>query len=183
MTLSRIQFIPVSPFLSLFDEYIDIKIRDLVLTFVKKGYLPVSSCQGHQLIKPRYIDLAFGNPEQRSLFLQHCEQFKSKSAVSYTKSETLSTEIAEGRLVTWQSRESEINGLNQLFLRSYTEYCFLRIIIGKVLADQPSNLPFRMELKLHMKMIYVGVHNFIFRERATLLYLKDLVLGLPDFQG
>lgn len=160
-----------SPYSEDFESILDPDIRDLVMALLQSGCLPCYSCQGHGLHKPRYVILAFGSDESRQDFLK--EIFPSGNQFGYTilKRSTLSTEVIKGQVVTHQTHESEIQGLNNLFLRNYEEYVFLKISIGMAVSKNKQGL---IQFKIEQYLM-IGF-NLIFRNWLT----KNLVRKISE---
>ncbi len=184
MSFSRTQVEPVSPYSKNLSEYIDNEIRELVLLFLAKGYLTVSSCQGHHPWQARYIILAFGKSEHRDSFVEILRSFESYNLFILKKMETTSIETIDQETTHWQSRQNEVEGFNQMFMRTYDEYFFLRITIGKsVIQTNLKNQSYIFRVYLDLKSILYGFHNFFFRNRSTKFFQQDVTDRLPNFVG
>lgn len=151
-----------SPYSQDFESILDPDIRNLVLTLLRKGYLPCYSCQGHALSKPRYFVLAFGSNQSRQEFLQKVFLGKHSTAYPYQELETLSSETIKGEVIDHVTREQEILGLNQLFFKNYEAYCFLRIHIGLVIDYKQMG-----SMEFIARQIHVVIYNFLFRQILT----------------
>lgn len=164
-----------SPYQRNFESLLDPRIRPTVLALVNKGHLPCSSCQGHKLYKPRYIVLCFSSSEEREQFYQTIIR-KWESFLFYTeRHNTLAFERINETIFHYQSRENEILGYNQLFLKNYESYCFLRINIGLCFYN-PKNISF---FRLTLKKIFYSSFNFVFREALTRL-LTFRIKNMPN---
>lgn len=115
---------PQSPYSKGFEDCLDPKMKKIVMTLVKKGYLPSASCEGHSFLEPRYIVLCFGSMESRLRFKNSFPGFLTK------ESDTVSTEKFDNLVLRHQTRQEEIQGLNLLFLRNFEQFWFLRIYLG-----------------------------------------------------
>jgi hypothetical protein len=184
MSFSRTQVEPISPYAKNLSEFIDTEIHDLVMIFLAKGYLTVSSCQGHHPWQARYIILAFGKTEHRESLIHILQTFKTKPLLTLEKMETTSIESIDQNTTHWQTRENEVKGFNQMFMRTYNEYFFLRITIGKsVIQKNLENQSYLFRIYLDLKSTFYGFHNFFFRNRSTKLFQQDVADHLPNFVG
>jgi len=80
----------VSPYSKVFLDNIEEKIQELIMALVKKGYLPISSCQGHSLDEERHIQLCFKSHEEIDKFKK--EITKSELLPKYLQFETTKAE-------------------------------------------------------------------------------------------
>ena len=60
----------VSPYSKEFEKNLEPKVKDSILMLRDKGYLTLSSCQGHCLNSKRYITLAFYSKERAEQFVE-----------------------------------------------------------------------------------------------------------------
>ncbi len=179
--LYRNQISSISPYTANFIDYIDPKLREIVTILCSKNYLPAYSCQGHSIVEPRYLVLAFGDLAQRNIFKKSLETLPSRHWIKLEELETLSIEKIRGRIHTWQSVEEETRGFNFLYCRNYKSYCFLKIVIAKD-SHYPHGGNFSDIMSFYFKKIYFGAYNYFFREKATKLFAQDLQKA-PFFLG
>lgn len=55
---------------------IDPKVRELVFTFIDKGYITVSSCEGHDILQSRLVTILFPTKEKAEEFSQLILSYK-----------------------------------------------------------------------------------------------------------
>lgn len=159
-----------SPYSQDFESFLDPAIKQLVLSLVDKGYMPCYSCEGHKLYKPRYVIVGFGSGEARETFSNLIIKKWERTLFSIERLDSLTIEKIEGQSFTHQTAEEEIRGFNQLFIRNYERYCFLKINIGLTIYIYNDEMgSFREELKLKTKKLFVGCFNFIVRGILTAL--------------
>jgi hypothetical protein len=163
---SRTQVQSVSYRIDNFEDYIDEKIRSLVLTLVAAGQLPISSCEGHSYVEPRFLIIAFTSKSLRQSFIDKIQIYQGQ--IQWIEYETNSYEIVDGLRYDYGTVQDEIRGLNHLFGKRETSYCFLRILIGRKVSPE-----FEYSKVLSEKIIFnwryysAGTYNFFFRERIT----------------
>jgi len=68
----------VSPYSKTFIDNIEEKIQSLVTTLVKRGYLTVSSCQGHSLGEGRQIHICFKSKKEIERFISEIKTATTK---------------------------------------------------------------------------------------------------------
>ena len=176
--LSRLQKSPVSFSNENFANYIDPKIRNLVLDFINAGYLPISSCEGHGLFEPRYIVLAFTDLTARGDFIKTIESLQGQ--IQWQEFETCTYEVINGIRYEYGSIANEIKGLNYIFSRKECFYCFLKIIIGReVSSDKEGEETFPKKIRFSWLLHKAALYNFIFRERIT-YNLKQLIKNIKN---
>lgn len=130
--------VTASPYHAEFRSQIEDGVWPVVEALVEKGYLPISSCEGHggsQL----YVTLAFGIEEfalelrhllqaQRipGLFVAVREHYFNMRAQSSRASETI-----EFKKLSAMDTDREAQGANALFHRQYDSYVFLELGLFK----------------------------------------------------
>ncbi len=163
---SRTQVQSVSYRIENFEDYIDEKIRSLVLALIHCGYLPTSSCEGHSYIEPRFLVLAFVSKSARQLFIDKIRRLDGQ--INWIEYETNSYEIVDGLRYDYGTVQDEIRGLNHLFGKRETSYCFLRILIGrKVSPEFEYSKVFSEKVIFNWRYYSAGAYNLFFRERIT----------------
>lgn len=155
---------PQSPYSKGFEDCLDPKMKKIVMTLVRKGYLPSSSCQGHSLLEPRYVVLCFGSRESRLQFKDLFPGFLTK------ESDSVAQEKIEDQVFRHQSRQEEIQGFNLLFLRNFEQYWFLRIYLGAYvdIAEDES------WIAVKGKQVLTVLLNLCFRPIHTKYFEKKL---------
>lgn len=120
----------------LFDTQIEKGIWPIVDALVKKGYLTISSCEGHDG-SPCYVKLVFPNQE-------YADQFKD--SLFFCEGLFLRIEMTSANVVravdtkgTFHYRntehkdefsyKAELDGINQLFSRNYTDFRYVYVEI------------------------------------------------------
>lgn len=171
--LSRNQKAPISFLKKDFIEYVDVKIRDLVQDFVKAGYLPISSCEGHSLFLPRYVVLAFTSIDTRNDFIKKIEKFKDQ--ILFQEIETCTYEVINGVRYEYGTIANEIKGLNFIFAKQESFYCFLRITIGRgVSSDKEGEENIYKKIRFSFLLHKTAIYNFLFRE--SIMHRLSLLL-------
>lgn len=166
--LARTQMQSVSPFRENFKEYLDPNIADLVLTLVRRGYYILYSCEGHSLTKPRYIALAFSSKSQREIFKQNISIAVQSKFLSFKDYETLSREVINGREYVYETIQSEVMGINNLFRVNHSEYCFLKVYIGEYIDTCDDDVFLvRKEIKIWILFVWIWLVNLYVREKLT----------------
>ena len=122
----------VSPF----DKDFDIEVEKGVLPhcheFIRKGFLPISSCEGHFTKKhhmPFYIMLALGGKNKLDRITDIINKTKHISGISYKIKEqqaNVKGELLE-RVDYTLDKEQEYAELNRLFMRNHIDYHYLWI--------------------------------------------------------
>ena len=133
--------VTVSPYYKDFQSQIEDKVWPAVSILVNKGYLPISSCQGHGGKSPYYIMLAFGDKELLNNFILHLESTNIKG-LNWVIKDTVSniTVNYESGKFKFQKltlegnddksyRQMEIKSMNMLFARNYLNYIFIRVTL------------------------------------------------------
>lgn len=163
---SRTQMHPLPYQKNDFAEYIDENVRSLVLTLIQAGQLPVSSCEGHSYVEPRFLTVAFTNLADRQKFINKIKNLEGK--IKWDELETLSYEYIDGLRYEYGTIENEIRSFNYLFNKREMFYCFLRLTIGKRVSPE---LEFEKALDKRIRFAWqyysAGFYNFVFRERLT----------------
>lgn len=133
----------VSPYADTFLDNIEENIKPLILALKKKGYLSISSCEGHGIYFRRYITLVFPSRETALEFQAHIP-FRLKYILKHC-TESLNTKldvdeygnILGNKVVdSFVDREGSIRYINFLIKRSYVDAWLLELIISDRLKDE-----------------------------------------------
>lgn len=163
---SRTQVQSISYRTENFEDYIDEKVRSLVLSLIAAGQLPISSCEGHSYAEPRFLIIAFTSKLGRQDFIHKIQKLQGK--IQWVEYETNSYEVIDGIRHDHVSVDVEIKGLNHLFSKRETFYCFLKIFIGqKVSPELEYAKEFRKKLVFSLLYNKARLYNFMFREHTT----------------
>jgi hypothetical protein len=166
---SRQQVQAVSPTLPDFARYLDPKICDLVLALIGNGQLPLYSCEGHGLAKPRYVSMAFSSEQAR---LKFCQNLSSAFAAKQLRMEfrsTLSTETINGECFVHETVQNEVNGVNHLYKLNHDRYWFVILYIGRCIEGDvvAGRLSFARHLSVATQNLFNAAYNLCFRKRIT----------------
>lgn len=140
----------ISPYANNFEAILDPGIREVVLALNEKGYLTASSCEGHRPHKPRYINLCFGSEKSREEFQHRISDSWLGLFYPTMRVSTMTQEIVAGNIVKHTDLKDEVRGLNHLFMRSFDQYCFLRLHIGAAFYNNSSDTTFKRHLNKTM---------------------------------
>ena len=167
--------VTISPYYKNFQSQIEEGVWPVVSTLVNKGYLPISSCEGHGGPLPYYVTLAFGDEEILNNFIIH---LKSKIIIGldWVVTDTIANVVANYKLDKFNFQKlilegnddtsyhiREIKNFNKLFLRNYLNYKFIRI----TLFDQ-INIPIWRWIK------------FLRSNKDKKKYLKQSIIQLEE---
>jgi hypothetical protein len=129
----------VSPYVKHFYENIEDGILPVVRAFTEKGYLTISSCQGHGT-EIRFVVLAFQSEEARgyvsdlimSVGLPYLKTHHLAKLINNDLSHNESGTVTDLEKSTADEFTPENNTtfVNAVFYRRYEAVCFLRIEIG-----------------------------------------------------
>lgn len=126
----------VSPYAVDFYENIEEEIKPVVGALTAKGYLTYSSCAGHQLVKRRFVAVAFPDKESCRSFVDSVRKLYNHWLIHY--------EIKHGTgyyFVDESNVMFHTNFLNTaVFHRGYEDYYFVEISIGKNTPPKIGNL-------------------------------------------
>lgn len=126
----------VSPYAPDFYENIEEDIKPLVSALVAKGYLTYSSCGGHQVVKRRFVAVAFPDKESCRSFIDSVRKLYNHWLIHY--------EIKHGTgyyFVDESNVMFHTNFLNTtIFHRGYEDYWFVEMSIGKNTPPKIGNL-------------------------------------------
>ena len=160
----------VSPYEKNFDEEVEPGVRNHLKVLIEKGYLPISSCEGHHSFKTHmnwYIMMAFGGNRLTSIqdriykTIKHCQNvpgvfFEIRHSVNNTNK-------ALNKRVSLRNDQQEIQYYNKLFLQSNKYYMYLYIGLYK-----------------NVKGSYTKELWRLFNERFSKNKLLKLFRSLPD---
>ena len=166
--ISRQQVYPISPLRKDFLKFIDSEIRPLISLLKEKNLMVISSCQGHSLIEPRYITLAFASGRSRSEFENKILELLPGKLLTLQRLETLTREKISGKIIVHGDRDNEIKGCNFLFNQNRSYFCFLKITIGMT-VDFDQNL--NTSIPSQIRVIF---HNLFKRSSTTKNFEKIL---------
>lgn len=129
----------VSPYSKVFLDNLEEKIKPLVLALKEKGYLSLSSCEGHSIYFRRYVTLIFPSQEtalefQSSLPFNHLK-FDIKHCTEFLNNRVEADRY--GRIVD-SKKEVSLNGerdgavkyINAIANRSYRDAWLLDLVIS-----------------------------------------------------
>ena len=168
-----------SPYHHLLRSQIEDKVWPHVNELLKKGYLTISSCEGHNG-SPFSIILAFGDLNSAESFIQLLN--KLNIAGLYCRSEEKCINLKAGRtrsgikfdLANNHDPIEEAKHLNLIFLRKYKEYFYVEF--GLFYKLETGN--FR-----YLKNLYQDVIKLLFLKRSQNQLLKFLSESLPEYIG
>lgn len=112
--------VTVSPYDMDFDTQVEECVRPLIHCFLDRGYYPVLSCDGHNLIDNPFITLAFDRESTVENFIQWAKQYRHWIYVS---------KDYDGRVNNCYDDTSELAAFNRMFMRSFTEIHFATVEI------------------------------------------------------
>ena len=129
----------VSPYSKDFFDTIEPGIKDLVLAFLNKNYLTLSSCESHCLYSKRYVTLVFkSKAHARQVKNIILKKIPSVRFIFSTPKEYMNMEMTfadNGSFTGLKKSQAEehaaIDSLNSMFCRSYTRYYILEIRISE----------------------------------------------------
>ena len=122
----------VSPFDNNFDNEVEKGVLPHCHALIRKGYLPISSCEGHFTKKhhmPFYIMLAVGGKNKLDRIYDIINKTKHIPGISYKIKEQQANvrgELLE-RVNYSLDKAEEYAELNRLFMRNHLEYNYLWI--------------------------------------------------------
>lgn len=123
----------VSPYASDFETQIEDGVKDLVFALRDKGYLTVSSCQGHRWKDCARVVIAFGQEGLRNEFVNYINnlpvpytQCVSRNSISNISSQRYGNKLVH-LAVESDNSINESNWFNLFFCRNYTRYYFCEI--------------------------------------------------------
>jgi hypothetical protein len=132
----------ISPYSPYIDDNIEPGVYDIVKSLLNKGYLTVSSCQGHSDRKFRFVTVAFKTQQNSDEFKDvlinskvplHFQKVSKNTGFSfvYDQNRYNGKELAgeEYRNVPY-SESDLVKYLNIMFLRNYSEYHLLQVRIA-----------------------------------------------------
>jgi hypothetical protein len=128
-----------------FDSYIENGIRPVISALKNKGYLTLSSCEGHGITDDTRVVICFGHEGMLSAFKEALDPLTSlglvmehlkpqdymEQSTPYTKAYDAIPELRkQGISVREKMTDLECtNCLNKLFNRGYKSYYLLRLVI------------------------------------------------------
>jgi hypothetical protein len=152
----------VSPYAPDFFENIEDDIRPLIEILRDKGYLPYSSCAGHQVVKRRFVAVAFPSVDRARQFIKDTRSLYENTLITFSIKS-----IADYYSVGHSSNSDTCNYLNGIFYRGYSHYCFVELSIGS------NTIP---SLHTAHKLLY----RFLFRDFIT-FKLVNALSKLQDY--
>ena len=133
--------VTISPYYENFQSQIEEGVWPAVSTLVNKGYLPISSCEGHQGRSPYYVILAFGDEKILNNFIIHLKS-TTIMGLNWVVTDTVANTRASFKLGKFNFQKlilegnddityriGEIKCFNMLFSRNYSSYKFVRITL------------------------------------------------------
>lgn len=126
----------VSPFDKDFEKEIEPGVLPHCNAFIRKGYLPLSSCEGHYGNKHFlnwYIMIALGGKNRIERIFDIIDKMKDVPGIFFKVKEQVANvngQINE-RVENPMEKSAEYAELNRLFMRNHNEYSFLYIGLYK----------------------------------------------------
>ena len=133
--------VTISPYYENFQSQIEEGVWPAVSILVNKGYLPISSCEGHRGRGPYYVTLAFGDEEILNNFIIHLKS-TTIMGLTWVVTDTIANTRANLKLGKFNFQKlilegnddityhiGEIRCFNKLFSRNYSSYKFVRITL------------------------------------------------------
>lgn len=124
-----------SPFDIKFYKEIEEGVQYHVQEFIHKGYLPISSCEGHYYDKQNmnwYIMLAFGGNDIQGRMYSVIKTMQDVPGINFEIREQVNnTNESIGKVVGIQDKKQEVEYMNNLFLKNYDDYRYLYIGLFK----------------------------------------------------
>lgn len=120
----------ISPYNENFFDHIDADIKDLVHILLQKGYLPFSSCQGHNGSRKFIAIVTYSEINAKKI----SKYFNFSKIVIKHLSENSTLEFKRNSQKLVGIREpsystlDQIKSLNSLYIRNYQDYWILEII-------------------------------------------------------
>jgi hypothetical protein len=148
----------LSPYAPNFWTHIEKGIKPLVSSFLNKGYLTYSSCEGHSICGRRFIALAFPSLEEANSFILSIESLKEPLLFLTVKEPK---DYYHDPKYGCYNELNHTRWLNTLYFRGYSEYRFVEISIG---INSPPKI----------KNLGLILNKLINRDRVT-QKLKDFV--------
>lgn len=170
----------VSPYSKVFLENIEDRIQDLVLSLVKKGYLPISSCQGHSLDDERHVQLCFKSDKEIERFKN--EILKAESLPSYlsfkvTKAEEFLNTKADVTKDGVSIQRTKLNNTNrqvsEYFQAMFWQYSDKWLILHMTIIDEVSG---RLTVWNALKRWYYKTFKLESQTRQLTNHIRDNIL-------
>lgn len=163
-----------------FKTQIEKGIWPIVDLLVKKGYLTISSCEGHDG-SPCYVKLVFPNQDQAESFIDNlffCEGVFSR--IEMTSANVVRAIDTMG-VFHYRNTEhenefnhkAELDGINQLFSRNYTDFRYVYI---EIYPEPTGFLNF-------IKRLLFGNKSIITKREEIKTHLLKTIKGLPDYDA
>lgn len=186
----------VCPYAPHYLDNIEDGIKPVVRELFQKGYLTISSCEGHSWGENRYVTVAFPSEQERenlkNVLASKFIPFLGLVEVAHmTNAKVELYEDGSFKRVTKTTDEAalqeiwkgEVAYCNIVFYRKYDFYCFLRIAIGPEWVSFNANTRW-LRLIYHAKQIYFWTVRKLFTEYSTRKVTKLLASSLvPKFLG
>lgn len=128
----------VSPYSKFFLDNIEERIKPLIIALKEKGYLSLSSCEGHSIYFKRYVTLIFPSKETavefQSLFpftklkfeLRHCTEVLNTSI----ESDAFGNILNSKKVFIGVQHEGAVRYINSIANRRYRDAWLLEMIIS-----------------------------------------------------
>jgi len=132
----------VSPYDNNFLKEVEPGVARHLQILIKKGYLPISSCEGHYFKRTHmnwYIMLAFGGDEHNEIkqridnFIDKCKDVRGINFE--VRRQVNNTNEADSKVVKMYDVQQEFSYMNELFLKKYLRYQYLYIGLYKNAND------------------------------------------------
>ena len=131
----------VCPYVPHYLDHVEDGIKPVVKALFEKGYLTISSCEGHGWGEQRYVTVAFPSEELRNDFKKSVGRVSWVELRDVPHMNNARVELYEDGSLKRVVKEldadalkkmwdGEIDYCNILFYRKYDFWCFLRIAIG-----------------------------------------------------
>lgn len=124
-----------SPFDPKFYKDIEGGVQYHIQELILKGYLPISSCEGHYHKKQNmnwYIMLAFGGDNILTRIYNMIKVMQDVPGINFeVRKQVNNTNEGIGKVVGLQDKKYEIEYMNKLFMKNYNDYQYLYIGLFK----------------------------------------------------
>ena len=161
--------LPVSPFDKDFDNEVEKGVLPHCHEFIRKGFLPISSCEGHFSKKhhmPFYIMLALGGKNKLDRINDIIAKTMHIPGISYKIKEqqaNVKGELLE-RVDYTLEKEQEYAELNRLFMRNHMEYNYLWIGLFQSDRNWKQNIIRKLMFSRCKKMLLKSIEELNYDE-------------------
>jgi hypothetical protein len=165
----------VSQYSPIIENNIEPKIKNLVRSFHKKGYLTVGSCQAHSLKERRWISFVFDSDESRTQFVNKIKISKISCFFEYD----IPLEPRDGDLNDFVADESYKSKIWSILVhRQYETFFQLRLVFGPELKERRFSFLNKLE-----ELKYEQIYSRYRLEKDTQRLISFVDSKLPPYTG